>query len=182
MRQDLQDCSDLVLETPRLALRKFREGDLADLARLYADEEVRRYFPGGTMDGDQTKEELGWYLEGGFREHPGLGLWATIDRSTGRFIGRCGLIPWTIEGKEEVEIAYLLDREFWGRGLGTEAADALRRYGFERLGLPRMISLIHPGNVASIRTAEKAGLTYERDVVLEGEEARLYSVRSPGRA
>ena len=167
-----------VLETPRLILRKFREDDLDELCSLYADRDIRRYSPDGVLNRAQTKEELDWYLHGGYPGHPELGLWATIHRSTGRFIGRCGLIPWTIDDKPEIETAYLLAREFWRQGLGAEAAGALIRHGFAKLGLTRLIALINSMNLASIRTAEKVGFCFERAVEIEGTKTQLYSVRA----
>jgi ribosomal-protein-alanine N-acetyltransferase len=78
-------------------------------------------------------------------------------------MGRCGLLPWTIDGRPEVEVAYTLAKEAWGRGLGTEAAQGILDYGFEQLGLARLICLIHPSNLASIRVATKIGMTLERE-------------------
>jgi ribosomal-protein-alanine N-acetyltransferase len=161
-----------------LILRKFRVCDLDELCRLYADNEIRRFFPDGVLSRTKTKEELDWYLDGGWPEHPELGLWATIYRPTGRFIGRCGLIPWTIDSQKETEVAYLLAKEFWGQGLGAEAAGALVRHAFMRLQLIRLIALIDRENTASIRTAEKVGFSFEREVEFEGTKAQLYSIDS----
>ena len=110
-----------ILETDRLVLRHLERGDLDDLYALYADPEIRRYFPDGTLTREETLEELEWFTDG-HPEHPQLGLWATIHKPSGRFIGRCGLLPWTIEGRPEVEVAYLLAQAYWGQGLATEAA------------------------------------------------------------
>ena len=88
------------------------------------------------MNYQETKDELEWFLNG-HPDHPELGLWATIHRETDRFIGRCGLLPWTIDGRFEVEVAYMLAKPYWGQGLGTEAAQAILDYGFEKLGLSR---------------------------------------------
>jgi RimJ/RimL family protein N-acetyltransferase len=171
-----------VIETPRLILRKFRDDDLDELCLLYADNDIRRYFPEGVLSRAQTKEELDWFLGGGWLEHPELGLWATIYRPTGRFIGRCGLIPWTIDSQEEIEVAYLLAKEFWGQGLGAEAAGALVRHAFMRLRLIRLIALIDPANIASIRTAEKVGFSFEREVEVEGTMSPLYSLSASPRS
>ncbi len=165
-----------VIETPRLILRKFRDDDLDELCLLYADNDIRRYFPEGVLSRAQTKEELDWFLGGGWPERPELGLWATIYRPTGRFIGRCGLIPWTIDSQQETEVAYLLAKEFWGQGLGAEAAGARVRHAFMRLQLIRLIALIDRENTASIRTAEKVGFSFEREVEVEGTKAQLYSL------
>ena len=164
-----------ILETDRLILRHLLPTDLDSLFALYSDQEVRRYFPEGTLTYQETREELEWFLNG-HPDHPELGLWATIHKETNQFIGRCGLLPWTIDQRPEVEVAYLLGKEYWGQGLGTEAARAIVKYGFETLGLSRLICLIDRDNQASIKVASKIGMTFEK----EGEDEKgpflLYSI------
>ena len=154
---------EIILETERLTLRRLVMDDLDELFALYGDPEIRRYFPEGVLNYEDTKEELEWFLNG-HPEHPELGLWATIYKDTKKFIGRCGLLPWEIDGKYEVEIAYLLDKNFWHQGLATEAAKGIMRYGFETLKLPRLICLIDPENTASQNVAKRIGMTLERRV------------------
>lgn len=163
-----------LLETPRLRLRRLLPGDLGDLYRLYRDPEVRRYFPEGALSYEETEEELEYFLRG-HPERPDLGLWATLDRRSGAFIGRCGLLPWVLAGKREVEVAYLIDPAYWGRGLATEAARAVAEYGFGTLGLRRLVSLIDAENRASRRVAEKIGMTFERAMADEKGPFWLYS-------
>ena len=153
----------IVLETERLILRRLVIEDLNDLFVLYSDPEIRKYFPDGAKNFNDTKEELEWYLNG-HPEHPELGLWATIHKETGKFIGRCGLLPWEIDGKLEVEIAYLLDKTHWHQGLATDAALGIMKYGFENLNLSRLICLMHPENLASRRVAERIGMKLENRV------------------
>lgn len=169
-----------ILETKRLILRHLLPGDLDSLFALYRNPEIRRYFPEGVLTYEETKEELEWFLHG-HPTHPELGLWATIHKETNQFIGRCGLLPWTIDQRPEVEVAYLLAKEYWGHGLGTEAAQAIVNYGFEKLHLSRLICLIDRENEASIRVALKIGMTFEK----EGEDDKgpflLYSInKQPG--
>lgn len=164
-----------ILETERLVLRRLTMDDLDALAAIYRDPEVRRYFPEGTLTYQETREELEWIIDVYYGRY-GFGLWATIDRETDEFIGRCGLIPWTIEGRAEVEVAYLLARTRWGRGLGTEAAKAVLAYAFEQLRLPRLICLIDPANEASVKVAMKIGMALERQADLEGEPTLVYSI------
>jgi RimJ/RimL family protein N-acetyltransferase len=152
-----------ILETKRLLLRRLIMADLDDLFALYKDPEIRKYFPEGILIFEETKEELEWHMNG-HPKKPELGLWATIHKETGKFIGRCGLLPWTIEGQDEVEIAYLLDKSFWGQGLATEAAQGILQYGFEHLQLSRLICLIDPENIASQRVAERIGMSLEKRV------------------
>ena len=146
-----------ILETNRLILRRLVLEDIDALFALYSDPEIRRYFPEGTLTYEETKEELEWFLNG-HPEHPELGLWATIHKETGQFIGRCGLLPWEIEEQDEVEIAYMIAKEFQGQGLATEAASAILQYGFEKLGLSRLICLIDPKNIASQKVAQHIGM------------------------
>jgi RimJ/RimL family protein N-acetyltransferase len=152
-----------ILETERLLLRHLLPEDLDDLFALYRDPDIRRYFPEGTLTYEETKEELEWFLHG-HPKHPDLGLWATIHKESDQFIGRCGLLPWTIEGQNEVEVAYLIAKEYWGQGLVTEAAGAVLHYGFEQLNLSRLICMIDPANHASRRVAEKIGMTLEKEM------------------
>jgi ribosomal-protein-alanine N-acetyltransferase len=164
-----------ILETNRVFLRHLLPDDLDSLFALYRDPEVRRYFPEGTLTYEETREELEWFLHG-HPDHPELGLWAAIQKDTGRFIGRCGLLPWTIDGRDEVEVAYMIDKAFWRQGLGSEAARGILNYGFEQLGLSRMICLIDRDNRASMGVAAKIGMTFEK----EGEDEKgpflLYSI------
>jgi RimJ/RimL family protein N-acetyltransferase len=151
-----------ILETNRLILRHLVLDDLDSLFRLYRDPEIRRFFPEGTLTYEETRAELEWFLHG-HPDHPELGLWATVHKETGQLIGRCGLLPWTINQRAEVEVAYLLAKEFWGQGLGTEAAQAVLDYGFGQLHLARLICLIDRDNIASIKVATNIGMTFEKE-------------------
>jgi len=168
-----------ILETKRLTLRPLTMDDLNALAELYSDPELRRYFPDRTLTYEETKKELEWIIEVYYGRH-GFGLWATIHKETGVFIGRCGLLPWTIEGQSEVEVAYLLARAYWGQGLATEAAQAILEYGFEQLPVARLICLIDPENRASVKVATKIGMSYEKEVEDEFGWASLYAISRPG--
>lgn len=163
-----------ILETTRLILRRLLPDDLDSLFALYNDPEIRRYFPEGTLTYEETREELEWFLNGHPR-HPELGLWATIHKESNQFIGRCGLLPWTIEQRPEVEVAYLLAKEYWGQGLATEAAQGILDYGFGQLGLSRLICMIDPGNQASINVAKRIGMAFEREAEDEKGPFLIYS-------
>jgi ribosomal-protein-alanine N-acetyltransferase len=164
-----------ILETERLLLRRLVPEDLDALHALYSDPIVRQYFPEGTLSLEETREELEWFLNGHPR-HPELGLWATIHKESGQFIGRCGLLPWTIDDQFEVEIAYMLGKEYWGQGLASEAAQGIARYAREQLGLTRLICLIDHDNAASIRVAEKTGMAFEKEGFDDKGPYVLYSM------
>jgi ribosomal-protein-alanine N-acetyltransferase len=168
--------AEIILETERLMLRRLRLEDAEALAELYADPETMRYFD-GTRSLQQTRETIQRCLES-YRSH-GYSLWATLLKEDQRFIGRCGLLRQVIEGKPECEVAYMIARPYWNRGLGTEAARAIRDYGFRKYDFPRLISIIHPENLASQRVAVKNGMRYEKDIDFEGYPCRLYVTENP---
>ncbi len=168
----------IILETKRLILRHQVIEDLDALWALYCDPQVTRYIPDAPRSYAEAREELEWHMHGHPR-HPELGLWATIHKEEGKFIGRCGLLPWTIEGQHEVEVAYTIAGEYWGHGLATEAARGILEYGFAQLHLSRLICLIDPENKASQRVAEKIGMSLERKVDgLDGDNlpTLIYSI------
>jgi RimJ/RimL family protein N-acetyltransferase len=164
----------LILETPRLLLRHFEPDDLQSLYALYRDPEIRRYFPDGTRTLAETKEELDWFLNG-HPHHPELGLWATVEEASGAFIGRCGLLPWTIDGRPEVELAYLIDKARWGEGLASEACGGIIQYAKSVLELRRLIALIMPGNAGSAAVARKVGMRFETEYTGEFGPCHVYA-------
>jgi len=165
-----------IVETARLVLRPLTPDDLGDLATLYADPEIRRYFPDGTRTYEETRAELDWIIDVYYGRY-GYGLWATVLKGTGTFIGRCGLLPWEIDGRTEVEVAYLLDKRYWGRGLATEAARAIVDHAFATLPVDRLICMVDPENAASRAVARKVGMTLLWDDYVDDEgPAHVYAL------
>jgi RimJ/RimL family protein N-acetyltransferase len=167
----------VVIETERLLLRGWRDEDLEPYARLCADPEVMRFIGNGsTLDREQAGEQVSR-----FRRHwevRGFGLWALEEKRTGAFVGFAGLAhqeDWA-EGEHKTEVGWRLGREFWGRGFATEAAKASVAYGFDTLGLERIISIIQPDNAASRRVAEKAGLTPRGETRWRGTPVVWYAI------
>jgi RimJ/RimL family protein N-acetyltransferase len=167
-----------ILETDRLILRRLQLDDLDSLYALYCDPDVCKYIPDAPRTYDETREELVWFMDG-HPKHPDLGLWATIHKESNQFIGRCGLLPWTIDGRDEVEVAYLLAKACWGQGLGTEVARAIAGYGFEQLHFSRLICLIDQENQASIKVASNIGMTFEKEGRDENGPYLVYSTNKP---
>jgi RimJ/RimL family protein N-acetyltransferase len=164
----------LVLQTPRLNLRRLLPEDLQPLYSLYRDPEIRRYFPDGTRTLEETKSELEFFLNG-HPEFPELGLWATIERATGAFVGRCGLLPWNIDGAHEVELAFLIAKSRWREGLAAEASLGIVEHARTVLRLKRLICLPMPGNAASVGVAQKVGMKFEREHTDELGLCHIYS-------
>ncbi len=168
----------IVLETERLLFRPLTDADLDELAALYADPDVMRFL-GGPRSRDEVQHVLKEYI----REYQiyGHSFFATILKKDQRFIGHCGLLKQEVEEQPEIELAYVLARPYWQQGLALEGAQALKEYGLQKLGFPRLVSLIPPDNRASIHIAEKIGMHYDRDVDQWGQHFRLYVVKQPKR-
>ena len=171
----------IILETKRLILRHQVIEDLDDLWAVYCNPNITKYIPDAPRSREDAQLELEWHMHGHPR-HPELGLWATVYKETGKFIGRCGLLPWEINNKLEIEVAYLLDRNFWHQGLATEAAKGILTYAFNNLYLHRIICLMHPDNIASQKVAERIGMTLEGKVNgIAGDDfpTLIYSIDKP---
>lgn len=161
----------IICETSRLLLRHFTMDDLEDLVAMHSDPEVSRFI-GGVKLPEQSRERLAeWIAE---YEQYGFSKWAVILRATGEFIGRCGLSLEEANGVSEWELGWTFARAHWGHGYATEAAAAVRDHSFNKLGLQRLISLIRPGNFASIRVAERLGMAYQGLVEWNGKPAHMY--------
>lgn len=161
------------LETARLLMRSFAEDDLERMAVLMADHDFMR-FSLGVFSLEQT---AGFLEKVRARDRDGLpSQFAVIFRAEDRLIGYCGFFAQVVDGIEELEIGYRLDPAYWGRGLATEAARAVRDHGFKQLRLPRLILLIHPDNHPSRRVAEKNEMTLEKETVFRGFPTLVFSL------
>ena len=146
----------ILLETERLILRRVTLADLDDLARINGDPAVMRYIGDGSVWTRAQSEMRIRRIMKVYEIYPGMGLWIGEEKSASRFVGAYALlyIPKTVE----VEVGYRLRKSAWGRGLATEGARALIRYGMFELGLDRVVGLTHPDNDASKHVLMKSGL------------------------
>jgi RimJ/RimL family protein N-acetyltransferase len=149
--------------------------DADDLLQIFSDPEAMKYYP-STKDRDQTLEWINWNRSN-YKKYA-IGLWSVELKLSEQFIGQCGLVPQDIEGNLETEIGYLFIRKHWGQGFATEAAQACRDYGFRTLDCSRLISLIKGENKASIRVAEKVGMTFEKEIYLWSKFIQVYSIQN----
>ena len=161
-----------IIETTHLLLQPWREEDLDPLVQLLAMPEVARYIrlEGQCFTRDESAEVHTRVMRS-WKER-GVGPWAVIDKTSGSWIGKLGLMyqeDWP--GPDKFEVDYELDPAFWGRGLATEGTHATLRYGFVECSLPRVIGATLPQHIASRRVMEKCGLTYQGE--LQFRNARI---------
>jgi RimJ/RimL family protein N-acetyltransferase len=169
---------EIYLETERLVLRRFTEGDVDNLVELDRDPDVMRYINGGRptprteIERDVLPRFL-WY----YTWSDAYGFWAAIEKSTGAFLGWFHFRP-DLDGgaPDEPELGYRLLRSAWGKGYATEGSQALIEKGFAVLGARRVYASTMAVNTASQRVMERAGLRFVRTFHqewpdrIEGEE------------
>jgi RimJ/RimL family protein N-acetyltransferase len=180
-------CSPPILSTERLILRRWRESDREAFARINADPRVMEFLSHPMQRAES--DSLVGRIEANFQKH-GFGVCATELRQDGSFIGFIGLNVPSFEAPFTpcVEIGWRLAADCWGRGLATEGARAIARYGFETLALKEIVSFTVPANVRSRRVMEKIGMIhnpaddFDHPQLLPGHPLRrhvLYRLRRP---
>jgi [ribosomal protein S5]-alanine N-acetyltransferase len=180
------------IESERLILRRIEQADFEFFARIHADPIVARYLGNGRARSLQETHEL---LERFYETYKSLrlGPLAVLRKSDGVLIGRCGLSDMALEvntasGKLarvwyqrsqvppdanvifEQELGYTFDRNYWGQGYASEAAARVFEYASSTTRFRRIVSVIHPDNVPSIKIAKKCGARQENNVMLMGQE------------
>jgi [ribosomal protein S5]-alanine N-acetyltransferase len=160
-----------VAETPRLVLRRIDRDDLDFFAELLGNPEVMRF-----SLGIRSREESAQWIDRttAMYAERGYGAWGMVEKASGNLIGFCGLLDQTIDGAPEVEVAYRLAEPFWGQGFAPEAAAAARDLAFNVFGLSRVIALIDPNNVRSVRVAEKIGMDWQTQTLKWHRRLRVY--------
>jgi RimJ/RimL family protein N-acetyltransferase len=162
-----------ILETERLLLREFALEDVEAFFRMVSDPDVIRY----TGDGAKTIEEARKGLEErplqDYRKH-GYARWVTVYKPTGRVIGFAGLKY--LDDVKEVDLGYRFFKEYWGRGIATEASRPIVAYGFDVLRLSRMIAFADIENKASIRVLEKVGFRFEQFTTYRDHDVAWYVI------
>lgn len=165
----------IIFETERLLLRQQGLDDLNALWEFHRNPENIRYYHDPPATFEEVREQLEWDTDW-YQKHDDLGTWAIIYKTTGTLVGLCSLMPWTVDGVEEVEMAYVLAEECRGQGLGTELSRGVVKYALEKLQLPRIISLIEPDNMLSRHVVEKAGMRFEKEGQDETGPVVVYAV------
>ena len=162
------------LETERLWLRPMRADDVDALLPIFSDPKVMASFGGVIFD----RGQMAWWVQRNL-EHQrryGYGLFSVTLKESGLLIGDCGLEHMEVLGRVETELGYDFRSDYWGRGLATEAATAVRDFAFDTLALRRLICLIRQGNEASRRVAERIGMRLSDEMVRDGRVYWVYAL------
>jgi RimJ/RimL family protein N-acetyltransferase len=150
----------LLIETERLLLRRWREGDREPFYQLNSDPQVMEFMPEcmTRAESDLLFERINEH----FKKY-GFGLFAAELRQDQVFIGFVGLAVPSFKAYFTpcVEIGWRLAADYWGCGLATEGARAVVKHAFDELALDGLVSFTVLGNIGSRRVMEKIGMTHD---------------------
>lgn len=153
------------LETERLVLRPWRDDDLEALHEIYGDERVVRWLYHDARTRDETRELLAGKIAGAALHAEGDWLSAAVTtRAAGLVVGDVAL-NWVSETHRQGELGFSFRLSEQGKGYATEASRPLLAFGFEKLGLHRVVGRLEPRNVGSARVLEKLGMRLEAHLV-----------------
>jgi [ribosomal protein S5]-alanine N-acetyltransferase len=164
------------LTTERLLLRQWRAADLDGFAEMMAEPSISRYLG----DGQPMTRFDSWRslmaFAGAWRLL-GFAHWVLELRETGEYVGRAG--PWRPDGWPALEIGWAISPRHQGRGYATEAGRAAQRVVWEAMAPDRLISLVRPGNEASMAVARKLGGQLSETIDLLGSPALVFDYPKP---
>lgn len=172
---------DVWPEGHQVAVREYRAQDLESVLRYAGDADVTRYLVWGPEGPEETAAFLARVAQDAHSDPREQYELAVVNRASGDLIG-AARIGWLSRPHRAGDIGYVLRRDQWGRGIGSEVAAILLQFGFETLGLHRIEATCDPQNIASRRVLEKAGMKREGlrrdDFFVRGEwrDSLLFSI------
>ena len=145
----------IIIRTERLTLREFEPGDYDAVYKMISDPVTMSHYP-KPYDMRGAHRWVDWNIRN--YAQTGLGWWAMELSDTGEFVGDCGVTPQMIDGKTLPELGYHIDKKFWRRGYGKEAAQAVLDYVFSNTEHTVIYSYMTAENTASFSLAESVGM------------------------
>jgi RimJ/RimL family protein N-acetyltransferase len=166
----------IILQTPRLILRRFTEADAGLILALSSDPEIVRYVHEPTLKTEeQAKKILADIILPQYKNN--LGRWAIHTKDDMDFIGWCGL-KYRPE-LDEIDLGYRLVQKAWGKGIATEAARHALDFGFKNLQLKLITGRAHIKNIASYKVLEKIGMNFIGEGTVDDCPVRTYTKANP---
>ncbi len=146
----------IILETPRTYLRELSLDDFDSVAVFLQNIEVMYAWEHAFS----PKEVRAWLEENLLRyKRDGYSYWAVVEKKSGAIIGVCGILEETVGNEHYTGIGYIFDQAIWHKGFALECAQACKNYAFGQLGVKLLTAQIRPDNIASIKVAEKLGMS-----------------------
>ena len=164
-----------ILQTPRIIIREFKPDDLEKYIALNQNERVMKHISARTRADVEAKFDaaLADYAAG-----LGLSRWGMFDPVDDGFMGVC-MLKKSSNDPDKLELGYIFDEPYWGRGLATEMAAALVKYGFETMNVPEICACTNDENIASQNVLVKAGLKREGTIFWHEKDIPFFRAVNP---
>ena len=169
---------DLLLEgeqTKRLLFRKVLPSDFKTWLPFHEDKRSSEFWEGLPSDPKTACQEQFDRIFERYENNLG-GMNALISKSTGEFIGLCGLLKQTVDQIEELEIGYSILPKYWKQGYASEAAIKCKNYAKEQSLAKSLISIIHINNLPSQKVALKNGMYLDKTTTYHNNPVHIFRV------
>ena len=169
------------IETERLIMRDVLESDLDGMFELDSDPLVHRYLGNKPIKTKEKAKEIILFIQKQYKEL-GIGRFATLEKSTGEFMGWSGLKLNTgekeaLNGKSDFyDIGFRFIPRFWGKGYATESSVAVLEFGFNKLNIETICGAAETGNLASNRVLQKIGLNFINEFLYDYVACNWYEL------
>lgn len=158
-------------QSPRIIIREFLPQEKQTFLDLFKDNQVTQYLPNASPE--RYVEMFNELLEN--YEKKNLSRWAIFDATNNNFIGMC-VARVFVHNTSQIEIGYVLSREYWGKGIATEVCKALTQYSFANTNTKEVVAITDLSNSGSQNVLQKAGFERLDNLIRNQEEIAYFKI------
>ncbi|WP_017498799.1 GNAT family N-acetyltransferase [Flavobacterium sp. WG21] len=158
-------------QSPRIIIREFLSQEQQTFLNLFKDNQVTQYLPDTSPE--RYAEMFTELLEN--YEKKNLSRWAIFDTTNNNFIGMC-VARVFIHNINQIEIGYVLSREYWGKGIATEVCKAITQYSFANTNTTEVVAVTDLHNTGSQNVLQKAGFERLNNLIRNEEELAYFKI------
>lgn len=158
-------------QSPRIIIREFLPQEKQTFLDLFKDNQVTQYLPNASPE--RYLEMFDELLEN--YEKKNLSRWAIFDATNNNFIGIC-VARIFVHNTSQIEIGYVLSREYWGKGIATEVCKAITQYSFTNTNTKEVVAITDISNSGSQNVLQKAGFKRLDNLIRNQEELAYFKI------
>ncbi|WP_294958405.1 GNAT family N-acetyltransferase [uncultured Flavobacterium sp.] len=158
-------------QSSRIIIREFLPQEQQIFLDLFKDNQVTQYLP--ETSPERYVEMFNELLENYKKKN--LSRWAIFDTTNNKFIGMC-VARIFVHNTNQIEIGYVLSREYWGKGIATEVCKAITLYSFANTNTNEVVAITDLGNTGSQNVLQKAGFERLNNLIRNEEELAYFKI------
>ncbi len=167
-----------LIDTPRFTIQPLQTEDFSLIYSLLSDPKVMRFIARGTRTKSETNDLFKKYLL--HQNTFGFSLGKIIEKNSGDFVGCSGLFHLALDDSNpEIELSYMLNPQYWGKGIATETAHACLNWAFKNLNVDKIIGVTDPENQASQHVLQKIGMAPKGPHIYKGTTFQWFERKTP---